>query len=175
MRRVFPEFFGATTEQYQESLRRAREIITRRTTRRRDSISRNWEQMHDLPEELDNDLVEETIRDRATALRTLSYRESILYWILWNTGNDHLSPTENEDSYPQPLNADREEALFRAMERRTAFPEPDLAGPYAGMTKRERWQAHRDEGESWDPATGRWVTDWSDGLQWNAGFEIRDP
>lgn len=173
MRQLFPEFLGITTEQYQESIRRAREMFRIHVTLRRDLLSDSSVPTHELPEELEREIEERVVRDTAMALRTLAYRESILYWILRDNGNESLFPPQDEDNYFQPLNAEREEALLRVMERRGAFNEFHLTvtAQYASLTNRERWQAHRDVGETWDPATAYWVTDWSDGLHWILVFE----
>ena len=168
VRARWPGFLGTTPRWYEESVRRARAVITAprlssgvgnsQTRVRRPNMSGYWEPAHgrDIgPEER-----EDTIQLLATTLRTLPFRESLIYLILRNFGGRsdlayQLSPRDI-----QPLDSEQEEVLFREMETRGAFAWVDFRGQYAGLTNRERWQAHRENGEAWNPRTTRWSPFW---------------
>ena len=131
-------FVEAAAEQYQESLVRAREVLVKSLLGHPDSI-----------------LEESHIANQATAFRTLAVREMLLY----------LEIRRDDGGFPPlvgpirgPLTAEQLEALFQELRRRGAF-EPDLHPfeYYRGLTDRQMWELHREEGESYSTAEeGYW-------------------
>ena len=170
IRRWWPAFFGTTTDQYQDSIRRARAVIT---MPRVPIPGANINFCTPYPhlqlgasalsnlEELDPQHIDRVVQTLATAFRTLSFREAVVYSILRDFRADTQIPTTAEDGL-RALSAEQEELLFREMERAGAFPDIDPASQYAGLNNRERWQMHREKyGETWNPHTGLWSPDWS--------------
>ncbi len=165
------EFFATTTEQYNESIRRARAVVTTPRIPPPGADMDLWSPYPYLqisgsepinPEEIYPQYLDKVIRTLATAFRTLSFREALIYSVLRVSGAEARLPAPADD-HLRPLNAEQEEALFREMERRGAFPEVDFGRQYFGLTNRERWQSYREEGgESWNPGTRLWSPDWSD-------------
>lgn len=171
IRRWWPYFFETTTDQYQESIRRARAVVT---TPRVPTPGANMNFWMPYPylqlsasepinlEEIDPQRLDKIIQALATAFRTLSFREALVYSILRDFRADTQIPRTSEDGL-RPLSAEQKEILFREMERRGAFPEIDPASQYTGLTNRERWRVHReDDGEIWNPHTGLWTSDWNE-------------
>ena len=167
IRWIWPEFFGRTAEQSQESIRRARAAITTpRALYPGESLHTGSpypylppgysEPIH--PEDLDPQELEKVIQALATALRTLPFREALEYWFIRDLG-----PSSPLQDYLNPLTAEQEEMLFQDMERAGAFTGTDSARRFAGLTNRERWQAHREVGETWNPVAEIWSPEWSIG------------
>lgn len=166
-----PEFFGTTTEQYQESIRRARAVITTPRAPPPGADMNYWSPYPYLqlsasepinPEEVDSQHLDLVVKTLATAFRTLAFREALTYSVLRVSGAEAQPP----DGHLRPLSADQEETLFRELERRGAFDEIDFARQHTRLTSRERWQVHREEdGESWNPVTRLWSSNWSGWLQ----------
>ncbi|KAL9065683.1 MAG: hypothetical protein Q9161_008069 [Pseudevernia consocians] len=162
----WPGFFRTTTEQYQESIRRARAVITTPRVPPPEADMNYWSPYPYLqlsvsepinPEEVDPQHLDNVVEVLATAFRTLSFREALAHSSL------RISGAEARLSDLRPLSAEQEEELFREMERRGAFPEIDFARQYTRLSNRERWQVHREEdGESWNPDTRLWSPYWSD-------------
>ena len=175
LRSIWPRFLGATTEQYQESIRRARTFITE-SDRVADwqlwwpdpDPSDSWEliRLEDVePQELEN-----YVQQLATAYRTLPFREALTRSILRDleASSRFIYPSRVDDL--QPLNTEQEEALFQEMERRGAFRNyrheyAGLANQHVGYTNRQRWDSHRLNGEAWNPDTRVWSPDWGYGEQ----------
>ena len=169
IRSWWPEFFQTATEVYEESIRRARAVVTTpRVPPSRANMS-HWSPYPYLqvsvseprsPEETDPQHLYNVVQALATAFRTLPFREALVHSILRDQGAEARLPTPIEGDL-RPLSAEQEEALFREMERRGAFLERDSARQYEGLTNRERWQLHREEdGEAWNPHTRLWSSDW---------------
>lgn len=171
IRSWWPEFFETTTAQYEESIRSARAVVTTPRVAPAGANMDYWSPYPYLqlsvsepinPEEIDTQHLDKVVQALATAFRTLSFRESLVYSILRDLGAGARLPSRIEDDL-RPLRAEQEEALFREMERRGAFPERDFARQYTGLTNRERWRVHREEdGETWNPDTRMWSPDWRD-------------
>ncbi len=129
-------FVQAAAEQYQESLIRARVFVVG------DFAGRS----HSTVEELRSHTA-----SQATAFRTLAVREMILYNVFRRDAG--LPPLEGP--IRAPLNEEQLEALFQELRQRGAF-EIDLHPfeNYHGLTDREMWLLHRDEGESYSTQEG---------------------
>ncbi len=129
-------FVQAAAEQYQESLIRARVFV----------VGGFAERGHETLEELRS-----LTASQATAFRTLAVREMILYNVFRREAG--LPPLEGH--IRGPLNEEQLEALFQELRRRGAF-EIDLHPfeHYHGLTDREMWTLHRDEGESYSTQEG---------------------
>lgn len=170
IRAWWPEFFRTTTEQYLDSIRRSREIVTTPRTPPPGADMNSWSPYPHLeyyasepihPEEVDPRYLEHAVRVLATAFRTLSFREALAYSILRDTGAEARLPVPPEDDL-RPGSAEQEEAMFLEMERRGAFAEYDSGHQYSGLSNRERWRVYREEyGQCWNPDTRRWSPDWS--------------
>lgn len=160
IRSCWPQWFRTTFEQYQDSIRRARTVIT---TRRVPDPGANSNFYSELlrPDHLPRQSLEYPIQALATAYRTLSFREALLYTNLRGYGVNPQSVDLPEIYDLRPLSAEQEEALFQDLERTGAFSRinPRIQNPE--LTNRERWQAHREEGETWNFVTQRWSSDWS--------------
>ena len=129
-------YFGeAAAEQYQESLTRARAFLARHPPGGTYSAEEN----------------EYYITNQATAYRTLAVREMLLYM---EFGRDGAFPPIR-GPIRGPLDAEQSEALFQELRRRGAF-ELDLhpCEHYHGLTDRQMWLLHREEGESYSTAEG---------------------
>lgn len=137
-------FVEAAAEQYEESLTQARTFFARRF-RGRDEVER--EENFQLPGEFDYRIV-----NQATTFRTLAIRDVLLYLEFGRDRNGNFPPL-NEPV--RPLNEEQMEALFQELRRRGAF-EPDLHPfpHYEGLTDREMWLLHREEGESYTTSEG---------------------
>ena len=166
----WPEFFRTTTEQYQESIRRAREVITTPRIPPSGADMNYWSSYPYLQicasepinlEEVDPRHLDNVVQSLATAFRTLPFREALAYSILRDSGAEARLPVP-PDYNLRPLSAEQEEALFLEIERRGAFAGSDFARHFRGLTNRERWRVRREEGgESWNPDTRLWSPDWS--------------
>ncbi len=122
-------FVEAAAEQYHESLIRARAYLAR--------TSPGHEEHHVIA--------------LATAYRTLAIRDMLLYL---KFGRDGIFPSV-VGPISGPLNAEQSEALFRELQRRGAFdPELHPFSQYEGLTDREMWLLHREEGESYSTWEG---------------------
>ena len=122
-------FVEAAAEQYHESLAEARRFFERR--------SQSYEEHH--------------IESQATAFRTLAIREMLLYSKFAREGA--LPPVVAPIS--GPLNAEQLETLFHELVRRGAFDiELHPFPSYQGLTERQMWQKHREEGESYSTWEG---------------------
>lgn len=131
-------FVEAAAEQYEESLARAAAILPFPEPARKPASS-------EIPEEERMLSIEYVAR----AFRTLTVRDTLLYFEFARDGafQPLVGPITG------PLNAEQLEALFQELRRRGAF-EPDLHefpwwASYEGMTDREKWLRHREEGESY--------------------------
>ena len=170
IRACWPEFFGTTTEQHQESVRRAKVIVTTPRTPPPGADMAFWSPFPYLqlcasepisPEDVHSQTLDIVVQALATAFRTLPFREALAYSILRDTGAAARLPVTLENDL-RPRSAEQEEAMFLEMERRGAFAENDSARQYAGLSNRERWRVHREEyGQCWNPDTRRWRPDWS--------------
>ena len=140
-------FVEAAAEQYEESLTRARTFLARRF-RGRDEVERE-ENLRlfqaQSPREFDH-----RIATQAITFRTLAIRDVLLYLEFVRDGN--CPPSWHPG---RPLNEEEVEALFQELRRRGAF-EPDLHPfpHYEGLTDREMWLLHREEGESYTTQEG---------------------
>ena len=140
-------FVEAAAEQYEESLTRARTFVARRF-RGRDEVERE-ENLRlfqaQSPEEYDHQ-----IANQAITFRTLAIRDVLLYLEFGRDGN---CPPLTEPI--RPLNEEQMEALFQELRRRGAF-EPDLHPfpHYEGLSDREMWLLHREEGETYTTQEG---------------------
>lgn len=86
---------------------------------------------------------ESVVAGLAEALRTVDFRETLLYLNLRETGA-RFPPLE---APYKGLNSGHEEALFRELRLRGAFG-PEHALPHrTGLSNRELWNAHREQGE----------------------------
>ena len=122
-------FVEAAAEQYQESLTRARAFVASRQAR--------YEEFH--------------VERQATAYRTLAVREMLLYLTF---GRDGVFPPL-VGPISGPLNAEQLEALFQELRRRGAFDIELHPFPhYHGLTDRQMWLLHREEGESYSTWEG---------------------
>lgn len=129
----YDRFVEAAAEQYQASLTRARQLLAR-------IPSGSWNPDHGE--------LEYIIANRATAFRTLAVREVMLYIEL-----EVLPPLMGPVT--GPLNAEQLEALFLALCQRGAFdPALEPFEPYVGMTDRQMWLQHREEGECYTTEDG---------------------
>ena len=170
IRAWWPEFFRTTTEQYQESIRRAREVITTPRLPPPEADMSFWSPYPYLqlcasepinPEEVHSGHLDNVVQSLATAFRTLPFREALAYSILRDSGAEARLPVP-PDYDLRPLSAEQEEAMFLEIERRGGFAESDFARQYTGLTNRERWRVCREEGgESWNPDMRHWSPDWS--------------
>lgn len=166
-----PHFFETTTEQYEESIRRARATIVTPQIPSPDVNMAFWSPLPYLqisasetlhPDEVDPQYLDTIVQAVATAYRTLPFREAVVYSILRNDGAHERLPPSSGNGY-QVLTAEQEEALFRELERRGAFIGNDFIRVYTRLTHRQRWQVYREEdGYSWNPVTGFWSPDWWD-------------
>ena len=166
----WPEFFSTTTEQYQESIRRAREVITTPRIPPPGVDMNYWSPYPYLQtcasepinlEEVDPRRLENVVQSLATAFRTLPFRQALAYSILRDSGAGARLPVPPNYNL-RPLSAEQEEAMFLEIERRGGFAESNLARQYTGLTNREKWRVRREEdGESWNPDTRLWSSDWS--------------
>ena len=121
-------FVEAAAEQYQQSLSLA-EAYLRRTYP-------GYQQHH--------------IESQATAMRTLPIREMLLYWKFASDGA--LPPLVG---LIRPLDAEQLEALFQELRRRGAFDiELHPFPSYDGLTDRQMFLRHREEGESYSTWEG---------------------
>ena len=122
-------FVEAAARQYQESLTRAEAYVAR--------VYPRYEQHH--------------IESQATAFRTLPIREMLLYLKFADEGA--LPPVEG--IITEPLNAGQLEGLFQELRRRGAF-HIDLHPfrSYHGLTDRQMWLRHREEGKSYSTWEG---------------------
>ena len=122
-------FVQAAVEQYEESLTRAEAYLTRTFPA--------YRQHH--------------IESQATALRTLPIREMLLYMKFARDGA--LPPVVGVIS--GPLSAEQLEKLFQELQRRGAFDiELHPFPSYEGLTDRQMWLRHREEGESYSTWEG---------------------
>lgn len=153
-----PHFFETTAEQYEESIRRARATITTPQVPPPDADMTIWSPLPYLqisatetlrPDEMDPQYLDSIVQDLATAYRTLSFREALVYEILRCTGARGRLPPSSEVGL-QVLTSEQEEALFRELERRGAFIDFGVTRGYTGLTHRERWQVYRQEDGSPD-------------------------
>ena len=96
---------------------------------------------------------EAVVVDLLNLYRTLLSREMALYVGLISEDSQRL-PSLSELS--TQLDYEQEEALFLELERRGAFARDSHPPAYAGLTSREIWQSHRENGEVWDPQAGEW-------------------
>ena len=140
-------FVEAAAEQYEESLTQARTFLARRF-RGRDEVEREENFLSfqaRSPGEIDY-----RIANQATTFRTLAIRDVLLYLEFGRDGN--LPPLSDP---ARPLTEEQMEALFQELRRRGAF-EPDLHPfpHYEGLTDREMWLLHREEGESYTTSEG---------------------
>lgn len=140
-------FVEAAAEQYEESLIRARAFLVK-TCPGRDETEREerFRSFYLTPEEM-----ESHIANQATAFRTLAVREMMLYIEFGRDG--WLPPLVGP--IRGPLSAEQSEGLFRELEQRGAF-EMDLHPfpHYEGLTDRQMWLLHREEGESFNTREG---------------------
>ena len=121
-------FVEAAAEQYEQSLRLA-EAYLRRTYP-------GYQQHH--------------IESQATAIRTMPIRDVLLYWKFASDGS--LPPLVG---LIRPLNAEQLEALFQELRRRGAFDiELHPFPSYEGLTDRQMFLRHRQEGESYSTWEG---------------------
>ena len=121
-------FVEAAAEQYQQSLILAEAYLRQAYPR--------YRQYH--------------IDSLATAIRTLPIREVLLYWRFASDGA--LPPLVG---LSRPLNAQQLEAIFQELRRRGAFDiELHPFPTYHGLTDRQMFLLHREEGESYSPWEG---------------------
>lgn len=170
IRARWPEFFRTTTEQYQESIRRAMEVIITPRIPPPGADMNYWSPYPYLQfcasepinlEEVNPRHLENVVHSLATAFRTLPFREALAYSILRDSGAEAQLPVPTDYNL-RPLSAEQEEAMFLEIERRGGFAETDFARQYTGLTNRERWRVRREEdSEGWNPDTRLWSPDWS--------------
>ena len=179
-------FFQTTTEQYEESIRRARAIVMTPRVPPLGVDMNSWAPFPHLqprdrseyvgPEDQDPEYLERSIESRAADYRTLSIREAVMYEALRNDGAHERLPSSSSsiDNSLQLLTAEQEEALFLELERREAFDVGiEFRPEYMGLTNRERWRVRREEeGHSWNPATNRWSSDYDLSVSQQAEVEI---
>ncbi|KAL9137923.1 MAG: hypothetical protein Q9175_000878 [Cornicularia normoerica] len=145
----YAHFFQRTAGQYEESLERARAIVTK-----------FWQSEPHAPCGTNNhrhaQAMERAIADLANSFRTLPFREIVLYIRLMIEGPRSRFPRL---SCPMTeLNREQEEALFLELERQGAFARDRNSPVFVGLTNRERWQLHRERnGEVWDLQAGDWA------------------
>lgn len=161
-------FLYRSTEEYSESLRRARRVETtpvppppgfapfseaewERQQRRNGATSAEIaeERMYRA------DALESRITSLARSFRLLPFRECLLYIRLRNDGAQ-IPPPGNPR---RKLNAEQEEALFLEIERRGAFDVVHHAYyAYRRASNRQRWRLHRERhGQVWDPVRRLWT------------------
>lgn len=129
-------FVEAAAEQYQESLTRTRAFLATNAPGR----------SYSTPE-----AVEDHVEGQAMAFRTLAIRETLLYI---EFGRDGVFPPMMVP-IRGPLSAEQLETLFQELRRREAFDiELHPFEHYHGLTDREMWLLHREEGESYSTAEG---------------------
>ena len=155
IRSFWPQLLVAPTEQYQESIQRARAAMTG---------FQIWYPHPDLldawlpirTQDIDPRELEDMVQDLATAYRTLSFREALVYQ-LYRQLNDG-SEIERSPRGPviQPLDVMQQHILFHEMQRDGAFPR----NYSERLTNRQRWQRYRDCGEAWNPLTRNWSPKW---------------
>ncbi len=161
-------FLHRSTEEYSESLRRARRIeltpvptppgfapFSEAEWERQQR--RNGATFDEIADErmYRADARESRITSLARSFRLLPFRECLLYIRLRSDGAQIPRP----GNPPRKLNAEQEEALFWEIERRGAFDV--VHRPYHGYRRasnRERWRLHRDRhGQVWDPVRKIWI------------------
>ena len=146
---IYGHFFQRTAQQYQESLQRARAILTP-----------IWQLSLPSPADASStrhhtEARETDIADLASSFRTLRFRETILYVSLINLGARGL-PLLSDPI--MDLTWEQEEMLFLELERRGAFTSDEDDPNYVGLSNREKWQLHRErDGEVWDLEVGAWA------------------
>ena len=140
-------FVEAAAEQYQESLTRARIFLARNLPgSNEDEREAQFRLLYTSEEE-----IQQRIALRATAFRTMDVRDWLLYLKFGAEG--FLPPVT--DPISGPLNAEQSEALFRELRRRGAFEEDLHPFPhYEGLTHRQMWLLHREEGENYSSWEG---------------------
>ena len=140
-------FVEAAAEQYEESLTQARTLLASRLPGR-DEFER-VENLRSFQAQPSGE-IDWRIANQATTFRTLAIRDVFLYLEFGRDGN---CPPLSEPI--RPLNGEQMEALFQELRRRGAF-EPSLHPfpHYEGLTDREMWLLHREEGESYTTSEG---------------------
>ncbi len=145
----YGHFFQRTAQQYQESLQRARAILTP-----------IWQLSLQSPADASStqhhtEARETDIADLANSFRTLPFREAILYVRLGNYGARGLPPLPET---VLDLTREQEEALFLELESRGAFTSDDDRPDYVGLSNRDKWQLHRErDGEVWNFPVEAWA------------------
>lgn len=161
-------FLRRNTEEYSESLRRARRIestpvppppgfapFSEAEWERQQR--RNGATFDEIADErmYRADALESRITSLARSFRLLPFRECLLYIRLRNDG----AQIPRLGNPPRKLNAEQEEALFWEIEGRGAFDVVHHAySCYRRASTRERWRLHRDRhGQVWDPVRNLWT------------------
>ena len=140
-------FVEAAAEQYQESLTRATRFLARNFPG--DNEAEREEQFRLLY--TNDEEMQQRIALRATAFRTMDVRDWLLYLKFGAEGV--LPPVTGPIS--APLNAEQLEDLFQELRKRGAFEEDLHPFPhYEGLTDRQMWLLHREEGESYSSWEG---------------------
>ena len=141
LRTWFRYFVEAAAGQYQESLTRAETVI-------------GFLGKRGITEDLPPEERQYRVANLAMAFRTLAVRDLLLYFEFARDGA--LPPLER--SIVGPLNAEQLEALFQELRRRGAFEAEQHPSPwwtcYHGLTDRQMWLRHREEGESYSTEAG---------------------
>ncbi|KAL9066128.1 MAG: hypothetical protein Q9161_007786 [Pseudevernia consocians] len=152
-REVYAHFFQRTPEQYEESLQRARAILTslwQSNPRSHVEASHSDQVRQHRAEAMETD-----IEDLANSFRTLPFREMILYIGLRYYGARELPSLSDPLT---ELNREQEEALFLELERLGAFAVDHNRPDYAGLSNREKWQLHRERyGEVFNLRVAVWA------------------
>lgn len=133
----YDHFLHRSTQEYTESLRRARFI--------------EMADMHMFPTEV----LIDRIGCLATSFRLLSFRETLLYIHLQDILGARMPCLETP---LRGLNGQQEEALFLQLERRGAFNRPHHGYySYREGSNRERWRLHRERhGQVWSTIERGW-------------------
>lgn len=167
-RQSYEHFLHRSTEEYLESLRRARNIESAPAPPppgflpfSEEEWARQQLEIGATPTEIADerlyraDSLESRVESLARSFRLLSLRETMLYIRLQNDGAEIprlVIPLRG-------LNEEQEEALFLEIERRGAF---DIVHHvyygYPEGTNRERWRLHRERhGQVWNPVERHWL------------------
>ena len=157
----YEHFLHRSTEEYSESLRRARTIESApppappgfvpfsEAEWERQQLANGATSAEVADERLYRaDSLESRIESLARSFRLLSFRETLLYICLQNDG----AQIPRIESPLVGLNAEQEEALFLEMERRGAFDR--IYHVYFGYPEGSNRERH---GQVWNPVEGRWV------------------